>query len=92
MGGGGSLQDAVLVFDEAEGLFARRDSGAGGGGGESSAARRDEMTVGVLLPVHHGAGFAFPPSSASGQCTQYRESGGPGFETCSGVVPQAAPL
>ena len=38
-------QEAVLVFDEAEGLFAERESGGG------STSRHDSMNVGVLL--HH---------------------------------------
>ena len=43
-------QDAVLVFDEAEGLFAQRSSEGG------STSRHDSMNVGVLL--HHMEEFS----------------------------------
>ena len=43
-------QDAVLVFDEAEGLFAQRTSDGG------STSRHDSMNVGILL--HHMEEFS----------------------------------
>ena len=46
----GALQDAVLVFDEAEGLFAQRTNEGG------STSRHDSMNVGILL--HHMEEFS----------------------------------
>ena len=55
-------QDAVLVFDECEGLFAERSSSGG------STSRHDNMNVGVLL--HHMETFGGVAVAITNRYTQ----------------------